>query len=189
MIDAIEIAGEWFIGLFQAGADFFLAVAELLPLILILLVFFNTIIALVGQERVDRFSAFAGRPGWVYAPLRFLVLPVVAVLFLTNPMAYMAGKFLPERNKPAFYDSAVSFVHPVLPFFPHANAHELFVWLGIARGVQELGLSMTELGVRYILVGLVVILLRGIVTQIIYDVMSGRRRAGQAEPAPAGGEV
>ena len=59
-------------------------------------------------------------------------MPILAVLVLTNPMCYTFGRFLRERHKPAFYDSAVSFVHPVTTFFPYANAGELFVWLGVA---------------------------------------------------------
>jgi len=77
------------------------------------------------------------------------------------------GRFLPERFKPAFYDSAVSFVHPILGIFPHANPGELFVYVGIATGIQQLGYGLGDLAVRYLLVGLVVIFIRGIVTEII----------------------
>ena len=66
--------------------------------------------------------------------------------------------FLPEKNKPAFYDAAVSFVHPITGIFPHANGGELFVWLGIAAGVEMVAPDMvTALAVRYLLAGLVVI--------------------------------
>jgi len=85
----------------------------------------------------------------------------------TNPMAYTMGRFLPERFKPAFYDSAVSFVHPILGIFPHANPGELFVYVGIATGIQQLGYGLGDLAVRYLLVGLVVIFIRGIVTELI----------------------
>src|SRR3712207_9200901 len=76
------------------------------------------------------------------------ILPVLAVFFLTNPMAYTFGTFLDERYKPAFYDSAVSFVHPPLGLFPHVNPAELFVWLGVARGLQQLDLPLGPLAVR-----------------------------------------
>jgi PTS system glucitol/sorbitol-specific IIC component len=106
---------------------------------------------------------------------------VLAVFFLTNPMAYTMGRFLPERDKPAFYDSAVSFVHPPLGLFPHVNAGELFVWAGIANGIQQLRLPLGDLAVRYFYVGLIVIFLRGIVTETISRIMFARR-AREAEP-------
>ena len=62
---------------------------------------------------------------------------MLSVFFLTNPMAYTMGRFLPETYKPAFYDSTVSFVHPILGLFPHANPGELFVYAGIAAGITS----------------------------------------------------
>lgn len=55
--------------------------------------------------------------------------------------------------------------------FPHANAGELFVWTGIASGITTLGLSIAPLAVRYFIVGVIVILIRGIVTEFITKVM------------------
>ena len=96
------------------------------------------------------------------------MLPVLAVIFLANPMCYTFGRFVDSKYKPAFYDAAVSFVHPVTGLFPHANGGELFVYMGIAAGVSQLGLPLGDLAVRYFFVGVVVILLRGIVTEKIY---------------------
>lgn len=87
------------------------------------------------------------------------------------------GRFLPERYKPAFYDSAVSFVHPILGIFPHANPGELFVYVGIATGITQLGLGLGDLAVRYLLVGLVVIFIRGIVTEWITARMMAKKGA------------
>lgn len=169
---------EGFIGLFQAGGEVFLGlVTGIIPLLVVLLTAVNALIRWIGPERIDRLGEIAGRPGLQYYPLRYLVLPVLAVFILTNPMAYTMGRFLPERYKPAFYDSAVSFVHPITGLFPHANAGELFVYLGIATGITQLGLGTGDLAVRYLLVGAVVILIRGVLTERITAVMLARRQA------------
>lgn len=188
-MDALARLAESFIGLFQEGADFFVALLTgIVPLLLVLLTFVNALIRFIGPERIDRFAVFAARPGIAFLPLRYLVLPVLAVFFLTNPMAYTMGRFLPERYKPAFYDSAVSFVHPPLGIFPHVNPGELFVYAGIAAGLTRLDLPLGDLAIRYLLVGLVVILIRGIVTEAITAIMMGRRAgsAGTDEDAAAG---
>ncbi len=160
----------WFIGLFQKGAEVFTGLLTgIIPLVIVLMTAVNAVVALIGQERVERFGKWAARPGWIFLPIRYVALPFVAVFVLTNPMAYTLGRFLPEKLKPAFYDSAVSYVHPPLGIFPHINPGELFVWLGIAQGVQT-GYgneAMVALAVRYLLVGLVVIFIRGVVTERI----------------------
>jgi PTS system glucitol/sorbitol-specific IIC component len=159
---------EDFIGLFQAGGDTFLGlVTGIIPLLVVLLTAVNAIVRLIGPERIERFGAMAARPGFQWYPVRYLLLPFLAVFFLTNPMAYTMGRFLPERFKPAFYDSAVSFVHPITGLFPHANPGELFVYLGVAAGVSSLGLPLGDLAIRYLIVGMVVIFIRGIVTEFI----------------------
>lgn len=152
-VHIFQVGGKWWWDLFSG----------MIPMIIVLMTAFNALVIAIGQERVDRFAKFASQDGWIYFPLRYLLLPVVAVFVLTNPMAYTLGKFLPEKYKPAFYDSAVSFVHPPLGIFPHVNPGELFVWLGIASGVQKFygDVAMYNLAVRYLLVGLVVILIRG----------------------------
>lgn len=184
---ALATAAEWFIGLFQEGASFFVAlVVGIIPVLIVLLTAVNALVRLIGVERIERLGEAAARPGIVWYPVRYLVLPVLAVFFLTNPMAYTIGRFLPERFKPAFYDSAVSFVHPITGLFPHANPGELFVYLGIATGITTLGFGLGDLAVRYLLVGLVVILIRGIVTEFITARMMSRRdRAAEAEEARA----
>jgi len=161
-------AADWFIGLFQAGGEVFVGLlVGIIPTLIVLLTFVNALIHMIGPERIDKVGEYAARPGIIYYPVRYLIFPALSVFFLTNPMCYTMGRFLPERYKPAFYDSAVSFVHPITGIFPHANAGELFVYLGIAAGITQLGLNTSELAVRYLLVGLVVILMRGIVTELI----------------------
>ena len=103
---ALANAAEWFIGLFQAGGDFFLAlVTGILPLLIVLLTAINALIRLIGPERIDKLGEYAARPGLQWYPVRYMVFPALSVFFLTNPMCYTMGRFLPERYKPAFYDS------------------------------------------------------------------------------------
>jgi PTS system glucitol/sorbitol-specific IIC component len=181
---ALASGAEWFIGLFQAGGETFQGlVLGIVPTLIVLLTGVNALIRLIGPERIDKLGEVAARPGIQYYPVRYLVLPVLSVFFLTNPMAYTMGRFLPERYKPAFYDSAVSFVHPITGIFPHANAGELFVYLGIAAGITTLGLSTADLAVRFLLVGMVVILIRGIVTELITARMMSRRDTTEEVPA------
>ncbi|MDX9865551.1 MAG: PTS glucitol/sorbitol transporter subunit IIC [Anaerolineaceae bacterium] len=177
-MQGIATAAEWFIGLFQqGGATFMGLVTGIIPTLVVLMTAVNALIALIGPEKIDKLGEVAGREGIVYYPLRYLVLPVLSVFFLTNPMAYTMGRFLPEKYKPAFYDAAVSFVHPPLGLFPHVNPGEIFVWAGIAAGIETLGLGLGDLAIRYFLVGLVVIFIRGIVTEWITSVMWSRKES------------
>ena len=172
ILGALGNAAEWFIGLFQAGGETFVGfVTGIIPTLIVLLTFFYAITNLIGEERVHRAARFAA--GNIIT--RYTLLPVLAVFFLTNPMAYTFGTFLDERYKPAFYDSAVSFVHPPLGIFPHVNPAELFVWLGVARGLQQLDLPLGPLAVRYIIAGLIVIFIRGLVTQYITFFLARRQ--------------
>ena len=151
-----------FIGVFQTGGETFVGLLTgIVPTLVCLMTAVNALVKFVGEDRVNRWGESASR----VAPLRYTVMPVMAVFFLTNPMAYTFGRFLPEKYKPAFYDAAVSFVHPILGLFPHANPAELFVYMGIAQGIQQLGLPVGELAIRYFIVGVVVILIRGMVTE------------------------
>jgi glucitol/sorbitol PTS system EIIC component len=172
VLGALGDAAEWFIGLFQAGADVFVGfVTGIIPLLIVLLTAFYTLVNLIGEERVQRAARFAA--GNIFT--RYSLLPLIAVFFLTNPMAYTFGVFLEERYKPAFYDSAVSFVHPPLGLFPHVNPGELFVWLGVAQGLQQLDLPLGDLAIRYLLAGLVVIFIRGLVTQYMTFFLARRQ--------------
>lgn len=182
LFGALAQAADWFIGLFEAGGEIFLGlVTGIIPTLIVLLTAVNALIRIIGPERIDKLGEYAARPGLQWYPVRYLVLPVLSVFFLTNPMAYTMGRFLPEKYKPAFYDSAVSFVHPITGIFPHANPGELFVYLGIAAGITTLGLNTSDLAVRFLLVGMVVILIRGIVTELITARMLSRRAVATEE--------
>jgi len=147
----INIA-EGFIGLFRTGADVFMSwIVGIVPLVLILLVFMNTLINLIGQEKINKFAQWASK----FGIMRNMILPFIATFMLGNPASFTMGKFLPEFYKPSYYAATAQYCHTSSGIFPHINPGELFVWLGIASGVSTLGLSMTPLAIRYLLVGLV----------------------------------
>jgi PTS system glucitol/sorbitol-specific IIC component len=151
-MDFIISLAEGFIGLFQTGAGVFMSwITGIVPLVLILLVFMNTLINLIGQDKVSRFAQWASK----YGIMRNMVLPFMGSFMLGNPAAFTLGKFLPEFYKPSYYAATAQYCHTSNGLFPHINPGELFVWLGIASGVSALGLSMTPLALRYLLVGLV----------------------------------
>jgi len=178
VLGALATAAEDFIKVFNKGGSVLLSLmGGILPTLVVLLTAVNALIRIIGPEKIENLGKAAARPGIQWYPVRYIILPFVAVFVLTNPMAYTMGRFLPERFKPAFYDSAVSFVHPILGIFPHANPGELFVYVGIATGIQQLGLGLGDLAVRYLLVGLVVIFIRGIVTERITARMMNRQGA------------
>jgi PTS system glucitol/sorbitol-specific IIC component len=185
-MDQLVWLAKGFIGIFQEGGTVLAGlITGIVPTLLVLMTAVYAFTALVGEERIDRIVAVSAREGFQYTPLRYIVAPVLAVFFLTNPMAYTQGRWFPERLKPAFYDSAVSYVHPPLGLFPHINPGEIFVWLGIAGGITKLGLDLTPLAVRYALVGLVVIFIRGITTEWITAWLIAREKAKLPdEPAP-----
>ncbi|TCP54022.1 PTS system glucitol/sorbitol-specific IIC component [Tamaricihabitans halophyticus] len=176
VLGVFEWLGTHFIGLFEAAGEQFVGlITGILPTLVALLTFMYALTQFIGEERVTRAIRWSAR-WWI---TRYTIMPMLAVLMLTNPIAFSFGRFLPERYKPAFYDSAVSFVHPVTTFFPYANAGELFVWLGVANGVRELGQSEIPLALRYFLVGILIIFIRGIITERITAFMI--KRTGRTE--------
>ncbi len=176
-MEMISRLAEGFIGLFQAGGTTFSGwVTGIIPTVVCLMTAVNSVIKLVGTERVERFAARTTRN----PILRYTLLPILAVFFLGNPMCYTFGRFVDEKYKPAYYDSCVSFLHPVTGLFPHANPGELFVYTGIAAGLQQAGLATTGLALRYFIVGIIVILIRGLLTERIYLGMIGNAAKKEA---------
>ena len=171
--------GKHFIGAFQKGGEVFAGfVTGIIPTLVVLMTAFYALTGLIGEERVHGLAQSAGR----ISLTRYTILPLLAVFFLTNPMAYTFGSFLEEKHKPAFYDSAVSFVHPILGLFPHANPGEYFVWGGVLVAMLELEKAgkvpasyHITLAIFYFAVGVVVILLKGIVTEYITKLLARRQ--------------
>lgn len=168
-----------FIGMFQQGGQVFVGfVSGIIPTLVVLMTAFYAVTGLIGEERVHGLAQWAGKTGWT----RYTILPVISVFFLTNPMAYTFGSFLKERHKPAFYDAAVSYVHPPLGLFPHVNPGEYFVWGGVLVALLELEKNgkvspnyHIQVAVWYAIVGLLVILLKGFVTEWITNIIARRQ--------------
>ncbi|MDD9148979.1 MULTISPECIES: PTS glucitol/sorbitol transporter subunit IIC [unclassified Sporolactobacillus] len=151
-MDILVFIAKGFVGLFQTGAKTFISwMTGIVPVVLMLLVAMNALIRLIGEDRINGLAVKSSKNPL----LRYMVLPFLGAFMLANPMALSLGRFLPERYKPSYYASAAYFCHTSNGIFPHINAAELFIWLGIAQGVQKLGLDTTPLALRYLLVGLV----------------------------------
>ena len=177
LIQLLTHGAEAFIGVFNAGGKTFVGfVTGILPTLIVLLTAVYTLIGLIGEQRVHKLAQAAARNAFT----RYTVLPFLAMFFLTNPMAYTFGMFVEERHKPAFYDSAVSLCHPITGLFPHANPGELFVWLGVGTAITKLveeghsPFSLAKLAIFYLIVGMFINLLKGIVTERITVMLAKR---------------
>ena len=172
-------AAKYFIGIFQKGGEVFMGfVTGIIPTLVVLMTAFYAVTGLIGEDRVHGLARWAGKT----ALTRYTVLPLLSVFFLTNPMAYTFGSFLEEKHKPAFYDSAVSYVHPPLGLFPHVNPGEYFVWGGVLVALLELEKNgkvpvgyHIQMALWYAIVGLVVILLKGILTERLTMILARRQ--------------
>jgi PTS system glucitol/sorbitol-specific IIC component len=160
-MDTIVKFAEGFMGLFDVGAETFVSwVTGIVPKVTLLLIFMNALIALIGQDKINKFAKIASKN----VILAYGILPFLSAFMLGNPMALSMGKFLPERMKPSYYASASYHCHTNSGIFPHINVGEIFIYLGIANGIETLGLSTTPLALRYLLVGLVMNFFAGWVT-------------------------
>lgn len=170
----IVMLAENFIGLFQKAGDQFMGMAAgSIPMLITLLTCIHFLIKIIGTEKINRFARFLGKN----SVLAYGVLPSFAWFFFSSPGALTVGKFLPEKCKPGFEDALGTTVHPLTSLFPHIVPGELFIWLGVAAGVTRLGLPVGDLAIRYIMLGVLIGLVRGIVTEKIYLLLA--RRGGK----------
>ncbi|GAB2024076.1 PTS glucitol/sorbitol transporter subunit IIC [Lactovum odontotermitis] len=168
-MDTIVKLAESFIGLFKQGGNTFMGwMTGIVPVVLMLLVAMNALIALIGPKRIETLAKHAGSNPFT----RYLVLPFVAAFMLGNPASFTMGRFLPEYYKPGYFAALAQFCHTSNGVFPHINPAELFVWMGIAQGIQKLGLNQMDLAIRYMLVGIVMNFIGGWVTDFMVAFVS-----------------
>ena len=102
-MDALVAGAEAFIQVFRTAADVFVGFTTgIIPIVVVFLTAVNAVVNFIGKEKVEGFAKWASQPGIAYMPVRYTLLPFVAVFMLTNPVCYTFGTFLPEKHKPAF---------------------------------------------------------------------------------------
>ena len=162
---------ESFQAVFATSGETFLGlVVGIVPMVLVLLTVFNAITAMIGGERLDRFAKFLAKN----KILGYTVLPFVSWFLLCNPMVFTTAKFLPQRMRAGYIDAVGTANGPMMSLFPHTNPAELFVWLGIANGVQALGLPTSGLAIRFFIAGWLLALVRALITEFIWVFLAKR---------------
>lgn len=156
------------VGIVGAGADNLVGlITGVLPNVLILLTMVNSIVQLIGTDKVDAVAKTCTK----FRFARYMIIPFLALFFFTNPMCYTMARFVDERYKGAVIDATFTMAHPITGIFPHANPGELFVWMGIASGLETLGMNTTKLAILYLITGFIICFIRGIGNEIIYAAM------------------
>lgn len=170
-MDFMISLAEGFTALFnEGGAIFIELLGGLIPSIIVLMTFLNAITKIIGEKNVTKLSMFLSKS----KILSYTVLPFLGWFFFTNPMVYTLGKFLPRRSRASFIDAAATTNGPMLSLFPHVNPAEIFIWLGIATGVEKLGISIMPLAIRFLIAGFVLAFIRAMVTEWIWVFLAKR---------------
>ena len=150
-MDTLVLLAQGFIGIFNKGGETFIGlVSGIVPTLICLLVAMNAIILFVGTDKVEKFAHLCA--GNVIS--RYMILPVIGTFSFCNP----------ERYKPSYYAAASRSCHTLNGLFPHVNPGELFVFLGVANGITQLGLSTVDLALRYFLIGILINFIGGVIT-------------------------
>lgn len=164
-MDVVSKFFEGFIKMFNAGGENLMGlITSILPTLACLMTFILAIVKLIGEEKVEIFAKKTCK----WAIMRYTVLPMLSYFVFTNPMNFALGRFLPEKYKGSFFDACCTVVHPMTGLFPHVNSGELFIWMGIASGITKLGYGTTSLAVRFLLIGIILAFIRGILTEKIW---------------------
>ncbi|MGN0294727.1 MAG: glucitol/sorbitol-specific PTS transporter subunit IIC, partial [Lachnospiraceae bacterium] len=161
MNDMIDRIITFFGDTISYGGEFLISwCTNMIPSIFLVLILTNTIVRLIPSRWIEKAASGASR----HVLLKYMLIPFLGSIVLTNPSALTLGRFMSEKDKPSYYASASFFCHTSNGIFPHINSSELFIWLGIAHGVEMLGYSSVPLAIRYLAAGLVANFICGIVT-------------------------
>lgn len=126
VITGLSKGAEWFIGLFQKGGEQFIGlVSGTLPTLIVLMVAINSLIKIIGEERVNNWASKLGKNSFT----RYILLPLVSVFFLGNPMCYTFGRFLKKSTKQDFMMQQFHLYIQLQVFF-HMQMQENFCMVG-----------------------------------------------------------
>lgn len=171
MVDKLAAAASYFIGLFATGgATLWAYISGVIPLLLMFLTFMNAVTLFIGEGRMNKFGETLGK----ISILRWTVLPLVLSVLTTSTGAFLMGKLLPDKRKPGYQDCTLTLLHPSAGLFPHIHASEVWVYQGLAVGITTAGYDAGQFAVRALLSVLVIMIVRGFVTDRIVDIMLAR---------------
>ncbi len=157
----IENTITFFTELFSYGGEFLVSwCMDLIPAIFMVLILTNAMIRMIPSRFIEKAAVLASR----HLLLKYMLIPFFGAVLLGNPSALTLGRFMSEKDKPSYFACASFFCHTSSGVFPHINSSELFIWLGIARGVEKLGYSVHPLAIRYLAAGIVANFICGVIT-------------------------
>lgn len=149
----------------QSASSHFLTLAvTILPVFLFMRILLTVTLRLVGTAQTEALARLCGRS----RVLTYGLLPVIGWLLLRAPGALALGFVLPEKSKPGFEDALTTLAHPLSTAFPGVVTPELVAWLSITAGLRNHGLPVTQLALRYLLTGVLICLIRGMVTEWLF---------------------
>lgn len=161
MTDIFDKIVTFFADMISYGGDFLISwCVDIIPSIFLVLILTNTVIRLIPSRWIEKAASLASR----HVLLKYLLIPFLGSIFMTNPSALTLGRFMSEKDKPSYYACASFFCHTSNGIFPHINSSELFIWLGISHGIEMLGYSSFPLAMRYLTAGMIANFICGIVT-------------------------
>ncbi|WP_313957038.1 PTS glucitol/sorbitol transporter subunit IIC, partial [Bacillus sp. WP8] len=109
-MESIQSFPHHFIPMFQPPPKQFIPLlTPILPTLVLLLTFTYPLIKFIRQHPVNTPIHFP--PNYTIFP--YTLIPILSLLIFTNPIPYTFPPFLPQKQKPPFYHSPLSFVHPL----------------------------------------------------------------------------